>query len=124
MAVTRWRPPWRCATSRFLQEEELAGRAAEIGAYFLDALHSLKSHKNVGDVRGKGLLIGVELVKDRSSKEQLDPAQIGGIVDFCRDQGVIVGRSGGGRRFRHDDCAVSAAGHYPRRMRPHRRDPG
>src|SRR5690349_17262155 len=82
-----------------LQEEELAGRAAEIGAYFLDALHSLKSHKNVGDIRGKGLLIGVELVKDRSSKEQLDPVQFGGVVDFCRDRGVIVGRAGGGRRF-------------------------
>ena len=82
-----------------LQEEKLAGRAAEIGAYFLDALQSLKSHKNVGDIRGKGLLIGVELVKDRSSKEQLDPAQIGVVVDFCRDQGVIVGRAGGGRRF-------------------------
>jgi Aminotransferase class-III len=48
-----------------LQEEKLACRAAEIGAYFLDALQSLKSHKNVGDIRGKGLLIGVELVKDR-----------------------------------------------------------
>jgi taurine-pyruvate aminotransferase len=82
-----------------LQEEKLAGRAAEIGACFLDALQSLKSHKNVGDIRGKGLLIGVELVKDRSSKEQLDPAQIGGVVDFCRDQGVIVARAGGGRRF-------------------------
>ena len=79
-----------------LQEEKLADRAAEIGAYFLDALQSLK---NVGDIRGKGLLIGVELVKDRSSKEQLDPAQFGGVVDFCRDQGVIVGRAGGGRRF-------------------------
>ena len=82
-----------------LQEEKLAGRAAEIGAYFLDALQSLKSHKNVGDIRGKGLLIGVELVKDRSSKEQLDSAQFGRVVDFCRDQGVIVGRAGGGRRF-------------------------
>ena len=82
-----------------LQGEKLAGRAAEIGAYFLDALQSFKSHKNVGDIRGKGLLIGVELVKDRATKEQLDPAQIGGVVDFCRDRGVIVGRAGGGRRF-------------------------
>src|ERR1700722_10087426 len=65
---------------QILQEEKLASRAAEIGAYFLDALQGLKSHKNVGDIRGKGLLIGVELVKDRSSKEQLDPAQIGGVV--------------------------------------------
>jgi len=32
-----------------LQEEKLAGRAAEIGAYFLDALQSLKSHKYVGE---------------------------------------------------------------------------
>src|SRR5689334_15910388 len=86
MAATRWRPPWRCATSKFCSRKS----AAEIGAYFLDALQNLKSHKNVGDIRGKGLLIGVELVKDRSSKEQLDPAQIGGVVDFCRDQGVIV----------------------------------
>src|SRR6202007_609208 len=96
-------PPVAAAGGRanieILQEEKLAGRAAEIGAYFLDALQSLKSHKNVGDIRGKGLLIGVELVKDRSSKEQLDPAQFGGVVDFCLDQGVIVGRAGGGRRF-------------------------
>src|ERR1700750_2687926 len=70
--------------NEILQEEKLAGRAAEIGAYFLDALQSLKSHKNVGDIRGKGLLIGVELVKDRSSKEQLAPAPIGGGVVFWR----------------------------------------
>jgi taurine-pyruvate aminotransferase len=57
------------------------------------------THKAVGDVRGKGLLIGVELVKDRATKEQLDTAQLAGVVDFCRDHGVIVGRAGGGRGY-------------------------
>ncbi|HEX3954866.1 MAG TPA: aminotransferase [Stellaceae bacterium] len=82
-----------------MQEENLADRAADTGAYLIDGLRGLMRHKCVGDVRGKGLLIGVELVKDRATKEQLDPAQIGSVVDFCRDHGVIVGRAGGGRRF-------------------------
>jgi taurine-pyruvate aminotransferase len=82
-----------------MQEERLADRAAETGAYLLDGLRGLTSHKSVGDVRGKGLLIGVELVKDRATKEQLDAAQLTGVIDFCRDHGVIVGRSGGGRGY-------------------------
>jgi taurine-pyruvate aminotransferase len=82
-----------------MEAERLADRAAEIGAYLLDGLRGLMSLKVVGDVRGKGLLIGVELVKDRVTKEQLDAAQLASVVDFCRDNGVIVGRAGGGRRF-------------------------
>jgi hypothetical protein len=44
-------------------------------------------------------LIGEELVKDRTTKEPADASQITAVVDFCRDRGLIVGRSGGGRRF-------------------------
>jgi adenosylmethionine-8-amino-7-oxononanoate aminotransferase len=82
-----------------MEAERLADRAADVGKYFLDGLTSLMRHNIVGDVRGKGLLLGIELVKDRSSREPVDPATITTIVDFCRDNGVIVGRSGGGRRY-------------------------
>ena len=61
-------------------------------------------HEIVGDVRGKGLLLGVELVKDRATKEPVDAAQIARVVDFCRENGVIVGRGGGGRRYGNASC--------------------
>ena len=82
-----------------MEAERLADRAAEIGAYLLDGLRGLTRHARVGDVRGKGLLIGIELVKDRASREPVDASVITSVVDFCREQGVIVGRAGGGRRF-------------------------
>ena len=55
-----------------MEAEKLADRAAEMGAYLLDGLRTLMKHPIVGDVRGKGLLIGVELVKDRTTKEPVD----------------------------------------------------
>jgi adenosylmethionine-8-amino-7-oxononanoate aminotransferase len=82
-----------------LEAEHLADRAAATGAYLVDGLRGLMNHQVVGDVRGKGLLIGMELVKDRTTKEPADASQITAVVDFCRDRGLIVGRSGGGRRF-------------------------
>jgi taurine-pyruvate aminotransferase len=82
-----------------MEAEKLADRSAEIGAYLLDGLRTLMRHKVVGDVRGKGLLLGVELVADRAAKEPVDAATMAKLVDFCRDYGVLVGRGGGGRRY-------------------------
>jgi taurine-pyruvate aminotransferase len=82
-----------------MEAEQLADRSATMGAYLLDGLRTLMRHQVVGDVRGKGLLLGVELVKDRTTKEPIGPAQITSVADFCRDNGLLVGRGGGGRRY-------------------------
>jgi len=82
---------------QIIVEERLAERAADNGAYLLEGLRTLARHPWVGDVRGKGLLAGVELVKDRTSKEAVPADRIKGVVDYARKHGLIVGRSGGGR---------------------------
>jgi 4-aminobutyrate aminotransferase len=57
-----------------LLEQDLLANAATQGAYLMTGLRGLqKKHECMGDVRGKGLMVGVELVKDRESKE---PARI------------------------------------------------
>jgi adenosylmethionine-8-amino-7-oxononanoate aminotransferase len=82
-----------------LLEEKLADRSAENGAYLVDALKTLMRHRWVGDVRGKGLYAGVELVTDRATKAVMPQAQIKRIVERCQERGVIIGRSGGGRHL-------------------------
>jgi 4-aminobutyrate aminotransferase len=52
-----------------LVEHQYTANAAEVGAYFIDRLRGLQGrHPEIGDVRGRGLFIGMELVKDRASK--------------------------------------------------------
>ena len=51
-----------------IDEDNLQENSAVVGTYFLERLQSLKEkHSCIGDVRGKGLMIGVELVNDRVS---------------------------------------------------------
>src|SRR5258705_418014 len=71
-------------------EERLVERSAENGAYLLDGLRTLLKHPWVGDVRGKGLFAGIELVRDRRTKEAMPADKIKGVVDFARRNGVIV----------------------------------
>lgn len=53
-----------------LIEKEFMQNAREVGEYAMDALEEIKSrHPSIGEVRGKGLMIGVEFVKDRETKE-------------------------------------------------------
>jgi 4-aminobutyrate aminotransferase len=56
-----------------LIENEYMDNSTEVGEYTLDALHEIKTrHPSIGDVRGIGLMIGVEFVKDRQTREPDD----------------------------------------------------
>jgi adenosylmethionine-8-amino-7-oxononanoate aminotransferase len=57
-----------------LEDEGLVANAATVGAYFKEQLQGLMTdHPVIGDVRGSGLLLGLELVSDRKTKENFDP---------------------------------------------------
>ena len=53
-----------------LQRENLPANAAERGAYLMSRLEELRAHPTVGDVRGIGLLCGIELVKNKETKQK------------------------------------------------------
>ena len=76
-----------------LERENLPERAAEIGAYLFGRLQLLLDHPNVGDVRGKGLLLGIELVQDKISKAPLDEASVATVIKYCMDRQIIIGRN-------------------------------
>jgi adenosylmethionine-8-amino-7-oxononanoate aminotransferase len=87
--------PVSCAAANanldIMLEEDLPGRAREMGAYLRDALETtLGNHPNVGDIRGVGLFLGVELVADRASKETFrDNDLLAWLTDQMRDRGLI-----------------------------------
>jgi 4-aminobutyrate aminotransferase-like enzyme len=77
-----------------LEAETLQQNALEVGAYLLAELDGVaRRFKRVGDVRGKGLYIGVELVRDRKSKKP-DRDAATRVVDMLRDRNVLVGIAG------------------------------
>ena len=77
---------------RIIEEEGLLENTAQMGEYCLERLEDLKvKHAVVGDVRGKGLFLGVELVSDRDTKEPLPEKQVQAVVADCLKQGVIIG---------------------------------
>jgi len=79
---------------RIIEDESLVENAAVVGDYMMGRLLELKEkHICVGDVRGKGLFAGIELVKDRASKEPIDESVAAKVVADCSAQGVLVGKT-------------------------------
>jgi 4-aminobutyrate aminotransferase len=71
-------------------EDGLIENAAQQGAYMLDALRQLQAaHPTIGDVRGKGLMLAVEWVKDPESKVRA-PELRDQIIQECYQRGLLV----------------------------------
>jgi alanine-glyoxylate transaminase/(R)-3-amino-2-methylpropionate-pyruvate transaminase len=82
------------AVLEVIERENLQANSLRVGGFLLAGLEKLKAkHNLIGDVRGKGLLIGLELVKDRASKEPAK-AECAQVVETCRDLGLLVGKGG------------------------------
>ena len=79
---------------RILEDEKLLENCAEIGEYLFGQLEELAARfpKVSGQVRGKGLFQGLELVKDVETRERLDESLVQGIVADCmQNNAVIIG---------------------------------
>ena len=76
-----------------IERERLPKNAARAGGYLLGELHArLDDHPHVGNVRGKGCMLFVELVADKATKAKLDPALNAGgrLTKATRERGIIV----------------------------------
>jgi taurine-pyruvate aminotransferase len=63
-----------------------------MGDYMLDQLRALQDkHSVIGDVRGKGLFLGVELVSDRVTRDAADEKMVQAVVGDCMKNAVIIG---------------------------------
>ncbi|MEM1063895.1 MAG: aminotransferase class III-fold pyridoxal phosphate-dependent enzyme [Pseudomonadota bacterium] len=77
---------------KIIEEEQLLENTTAMGARLIDNLHDLKErHAVIGDVRGKGLFCGAELVANRDSREPAAEKAVQAVVADCMAQGVIIG---------------------------------
>lgn len=91
--------PAACALAlkniEIMEKENLFNRSKELGEQLLSRLTaSIGGHSAVGNIRGKGLLIGIELVQDKGTKEPLEAELVNKVISQCKEKGLIIGKNG------------------------------
>ncbi len=82
------------AVLEVIDQEKTQANCLELGNYILAGLNRLKAkHKVIGDVRGRGLMLGIEFVKDRTTKEPAKEA-CAQAVENARELGLLLGKGG------------------------------
>jgi len=90
--------PTSCAAGRavlkVIKKDQVQQNAKTVGAALYERLLTLKDkHHAIGDVRGRGLMLAIEMVKDRKTKEP-DREVTAAVFENCREQGLILSKSG------------------------------
>ena len=90
--------PVSCAAGRavlhVIREQGLQQRAREVGAALLAVLEDLQGrYEGIGTVRGRGMMMALELVKDRASREP-DPESLARLFELTREHGLVASKSG------------------------------
>lgn len=90
--------PVSCAVAlenlAIIEEEQLVAAASDKGQYLADELESFREFPIVGDIRTFGLMAGIELVEDRTSKTPFSVEKMNMLLKFCKDRGVLLGKNG------------------------------
>jgi 4-aminobutyrate aminotransferase len=82
------------ANLEHLEEQDLQHNAQRVGKFLMDGLRDLgERHDVIGEVRGKGLLLGMELVKDRETKEPAADVAAQ-VMEGTKERGLLVGKGG------------------------------
>ena len=85
------------ATLKIIERDELKANANEMGEILKDGLIKIQSdHREViGEVRGKGLMVGLELVVDETKKDRTpNPDAVDRLMEETKDRGLLIGRGG------------------------------
>jgi alanine-glyoxylate transaminase/(R)-3-amino-2-methylpropionate-pyruvate transaminase len=82
------------ATLDVIDAENIQQNAKVVGGHLKNRLLELQEkHRIIGEVRGLGLMLGVELVRDRKTKEPAN-TETAQILELCKDRGLIIGKGG------------------------------
>jgi len=77
---------------KIIEDEKLLENTEAMSARLMEGLRELQEHHTaIGDVRGKGLFCGAELVSNRRTREAADEKMVAAVVRDCMEQGVIIG---------------------------------
>jgi len=79
--------------TRIIEDENLLDNCTRMGELLLEGLKEMSGLPHVGDVRGKGLLCGIELVKDKDTREPVDESYAIKVAGEIAASGVLVGRT-------------------------------